>query len=316
MHHIPKSRQSYWHRWPVNMRIWTNVGMETEPSQQTRGICLMLFQCWASNVGPALKQHWVNAPCLLGSQSLRRHVRLADAGTMSGKRLQHWLCIVPASCPRDVSVTDRQNKHGSAHVGLIARKAKCQSTTQPMHAGITGLMMAPRCLHGETIGTMLAGCGTDMPACRNHWYNSGWIWYWYACMQELLGQCWRDDGTEKMQEPLGQWWLDVILSCQVYKNHCDNVGWMWYWDAMHARTIGTMLAGWRYWDDTRTIGTMLAGWGHWYAAGTIGAMRSVWRLWDAAGNADWIAAQRTSLWHDALTTCPIAACLDQYLTCS
>ena len=29
----------------------------------------MLFQCWASveDGGPTLKQHWVNAPCLLGS---------------------------------------------------------------------------------------------------------------------------------------------------------------------------------------------------------------------------------------------------------
>ena len=29
----------------------------------------MLFQCWATvfDVGPTLKQHWVNAPCLLGA---------------------------------------------------------------------------------------------------------------------------------------------------------------------------------------------------------------------------------------------------------
>ena len=38
------------------------------PSQQTRGIHTMLFQCWASveDGVPALKQLCVNAPCLLG----------------------------------------------------------------------------------------------------------------------------------------------------------------------------------------------------------------------------------------------------------
>ena len=38
-------------------------------SQQTRGIHPMLLQCWASveDGGPTLKQHWVNAPCLLGA---------------------------------------------------------------------------------------------------------------------------------------------------------------------------------------------------------------------------------------------------------
>ena len=31
----------------------------------------MLFQCWASveDGGPTLKQHWVNAPCLLGTKT-------------------------------------------------------------------------------------------------------------------------------------------------------------------------------------------------------------------------------------------------------
>ena len=40
----------------------------TAISQQTRDIHPMLFQCWPSveDDGPTLKQHWVNAPCLLG----------------------------------------------------------------------------------------------------------------------------------------------------------------------------------------------------------------------------------------------------------
>ena len=45
------------------------VSIETsQSSHQTRGIHPMLIQCWASveDGGPTLKQHWVNAPCLLG----------------------------------------------------------------------------------------------------------------------------------------------------------------------------------------------------------------------------------------------------------
>ena len=37
-------------------------------SQQTRGIHPMLFKCWATvfDAGPTLKQHRLNASCLLG----------------------------------------------------------------------------------------------------------------------------------------------------------------------------------------------------------------------------------------------------------
>ena len=37
-------------------------------AQQTRGIHPMVFQSWHTvcDAGPTLKQHWVNAPCLLG----------------------------------------------------------------------------------------------------------------------------------------------------------------------------------------------------------------------------------------------------------
>ena len=56
-------------RWPT---IDTELGVcpvfAQTATQQTRGIRPMLFQCWASveDVGPTLKQHWVNASCLLG----------------------------------------------------------------------------------------------------------------------------------------------------------------------------------------------------------------------------------------------------------
>ena len=48
------------------------IGITLYTTQQTRGIHPMLFQCWPTvfDAGPTLKQHWVNAPCLLGSPAL------------------------------------------------------------------------------------------------------------------------------------------------------------------------------------------------------------------------------------------------------
>ena len=42
--------------------------MQIFPVCQARDIYPMLFQCWPTvfDAGPALKQHRVNAPCLLG----------------------------------------------------------------------------------------------------------------------------------------------------------------------------------------------------------------------------------------------------------
>ena len=47
--------------------------ISTAATKETRGIHPMLFQCWASveDGGPTLKQHWVNAPCLLGYCSVK-----------------------------------------------------------------------------------------------------------------------------------------------------------------------------------------------------------------------------------------------------
>ena len=53
----------------VNLEIYLSIDcQQSNVTQQTRGIHPMLFQCWASveDGGPTLKQHWVNAPCLLG----------------------------------------------------------------------------------------------------------------------------------------------------------------------------------------------------------------------------------------------------------
>ena len=38
-------------------------------TQEKRGIRRMLLQCWSTvfDAGPTLKQHWVNASCLLGT---------------------------------------------------------------------------------------------------------------------------------------------------------------------------------------------------------------------------------------------------------
>ena len=69
------------------------------PTQQTRGIHPMLLQCWASveDGGPTLKQHWVNAPCLLGRQVSPSWLRgpvlvwdclaVADGGPALGRRI-------------------------------------------------------------------------------------------------------------------------------------------------------------------------------------------------------------------------------------
>ena len=51
----------------------------------------MLFQCWASveDGGPTLKQHWVNAPCLLD-----RERKTYDIYTMLVQRERRWAGVV------------------------------------------------------------------------------------------------------------------------------------------------------------------------------------------------------------------------------
>ena len=55
-----------------------NVGscLHLDKTGQTRGFHSMPFYCWASvkDVVPALKQHWVNASCVLGCCSYTRSV--------------------------------------------------------------------------------------------------------------------------------------------------------------------------------------------------------------------------------------------------
>ena len=59
----------------IAVRVWQSGQcghsldhMHCGSSRQTRGIHPMLFQCWASveDVGPSLKEHLVNASCLMG----------------------------------------------------------------------------------------------------------------------------------------------------------------------------------------------------------------------------------------------------------
>ena len=47
--------------------IIKSLTLHVELTQQIRGIHPLLFQCWAigKDDGPTLKQHWVNAACLL-----------------------------------------------------------------------------------------------------------------------------------------------------------------------------------------------------------------------------------------------------------
>ena len=53
-------------------------GCRTEPTQQTRHVDPMLFECWpaVSDVGSTFKQHWVNVSCLLGSEILSHISRI------------------------------------------------------------------------------------------------------------------------------------------------------------------------------------------------------------------------------------------------
>ena len=50
-------------------------------SQQTRGIHPMPFQCWpiVFDACPTLKQHWVNAPCLLGYRLMSSEIETAPS---------------------------------------------------------------------------------------------------------------------------------------------------------------------------------------------------------------------------------------------
>ena len=52
---------------PTLKQHWINVS-SLLASQQTRVIHPMLFQCWSTvfDAGPTLKHHWANAPCSLG----------------------------------------------------------------------------------------------------------------------------------------------------------------------------------------------------------------------------------------------------------
>ena len=58
----------------TNYTLWTFFADSRHqrrhtPAKQTQGIHPMPFQCWPTvfDTGPTMKQHWVNAPCLLGA---------------------------------------------------------------------------------------------------------------------------------------------------------------------------------------------------------------------------------------------------------
>ena len=50
----------------VRINVYRHAGLV---NQQARGIHPKMFQCWhiVFDAGPTLKQHWVNALCLLGT---------------------------------------------------------------------------------------------------------------------------------------------------------------------------------------------------------------------------------------------------------
>ena len=67
------------------------------PSQQTRDIHPMLFQCWliVSDAGPTLKHHWVNAPCFLGFHPANSGSS-SIAGLLLSQRRRPWPNTNPA----------------------------------------------------------------------------------------------------------------------------------------------------------------------------------------------------------------------------
>ena len=68
------------------------------PSQQTRDIHPMLFQCWpiVFDAGPTLKQHWVNAPCYLGFHPANSGSS-SIAGLLLSQRRRPWPNTNPAA---------------------------------------------------------------------------------------------------------------------------------------------------------------------------------------------------------------------------
>ena len=47
----------------IGRKPYVDIGVDKVVTKQTRGIHPMLFQCWPTDAGPTLKQHWVNASC-------------------------------------------------------------------------------------------------------------------------------------------------------------------------------------------------------------------------------------------------------------
>ena len=66
--------------------------LDQSPLPANTGIHSMLFQCWpiVFDAGPTLKQHWVKAPCLLGSRSVTTPLPCCTCWLEKYRRFLHF----------------------------------------------------------------------------------------------------------------------------------------------------------------------------------------------------------------------------------
>ena len=136
-------------------------GTVDDNSQQTRGIHTMLFQCWPTvfDAGPAMKQHWVNASCLLGSLvdpgictrrstnvglmlglrhrlrwrcpgDAQKHGTLTSVGLSLGERRRCLANLKPALVQRNNKAQDKTNYHDTTEHNTMQHNTGQHNTTQ------------------------------------------------------------------------------------------------------------------------------------------------------------------------------------------
>ena len=105
-------------------------GTVSQVTQQTRNIHPLLFQCWASveDGGPTLKQHWVNAPSLLGKITVIHHCNSVETA-QPGDRTTHPDIVIPERYQSDqrvnflARVIITQVHHAHTRLHMINTKA-------------------------------------------------------------------------------------------------------------------------------------------------------------------------------------------------
>ena len=120
--------------------LWPCVYRLKKISQQTRDIHPMLFQCWATvfKSGPTLKQHWVNALCLLGYQTEHRlHSSLCSVMVSGKLTLVHSIKIV----------MDYDILHSMIWFKILNVSHKCDRRTQRIETNVCLARLNPLSPH-------------------------------------------------------------------------------------------------------------------------------------------------------------------------